>query len=346
MGLQIRDIIPRKQIEIKDLKNKTICIDAFNIIYQFLSTIRQPDGTPLQDDKGDITSHLSGLFYRNITLLEEGLRLVYVFDGKPPVEKGATNDLRSEHKEEARAKFESAKEIDDREAMGKYSRQMVFINEKIISESKELLEAMGVAIIQAPSEGEAQASHLAKTNPSEVYAVGSQDYDSLLFGSPRLIQNLTLASKRKTISGYVDVFPEIIELDIVLNSLEINLDQLICIGILCGTDYNPGGIKGIGPKRALQIVKTYKQPVLIFSSPPVLEKLSQMPIDKESFDWQKIFQLFHKPLVNNQKIVFPIINLDKTRSILISKGFSPDRIDKQLLRLKKIFDDRKQSRLF
>src|SRR3989344_1780988 len=111
MGLQIRDIIPRKQIEIKDLKDKTICIDAFNIIYQFLSTIRQPDGTPLKDGNGNITSHLSGLFYRNVSLLDDGLRLVYVFDGKPPVEKGVTNDSRSEHKEEARLRFESAKAI-------------------------------------------------------------------------------------------------------------------------------------------------------------------------------------------------------------------------------------------
>ncbi|MEK6919346.1 MAG: flap endonuclease-1 [Nanoarchaeota archaeon] len=346
MGLQIRDIISRKQIEIKDLKDKVICIDAYNIIYQFLSTIRQPDGTPLKDDKGNITSHLSGLFYRNINLLDDGLKLVYVFDGKPPELKSATNASRKEHKEDARVKFESAKAIDDRQSMGKYSRQMVFINEQIVNESKELLTAMGIAVIQAPSEGEAQAAHLARTNPAAVYAVGSQDYDSLLFGAPRLIQNLTLANKRKTVSGYVDVSPEIIDLDMVLNSLEINLDQLICIGILCGTDYNPGGVRGIGPKRALQIVKTYKQPVLIFNSSQVLERFAQMLSEGNSFDWQTIFELFHKPNVENFPIVFPDINLDEIKRILLSRGFSSDRIDKQLLRIKRLVSDRKQTKLF
>ena len=84
MGLNIKDIITRKEIEIKDLKGKTLCVDAFNTLYQFLTTIRQPDGTPLMDNKKRITSHLSGIFYRNINLLNDGLKLCYVFDGKPP----------------------------------------------------------------------------------------------------------------------------------------------------------------------------------------------------------------------------------------------------------------------
>jgi flap endonuclease-1 len=347
MGLQIRDIIPRKQIEIKDLAGKTICIDAFNIIYQFLSTIRQPDGTPLKDSNGNITSHLSGLFYRNVNLLENGLRLVYVFDGKPPSLKEATSVRRNEVKESARIKFETAQEIDDREGMGKYARQMVSINQTIIDESKELLVAMGVAVIQAPGEGEAQAAHLAQRNRDRVYAVGSQDYDSLLFGAPRLIQNLTLAQKRRTSGGQVvDVHPELIELESVLNYLEIDLDQLICIGILCGTDYNPGGVRGIGPKRALQIVKTYKQPVLIFDSPPVRERSAQMELQGEGFDWKVIFELFHLPNVTPSEIRFPQINTDEIKRILRAREFSEGRIEKQLERLKKVGESQKQTKLF
>ena len=83
MGLQVGEIVPRKAIEFSNLKNKVLAVDASNIIYQFLSTIRQPDGTPLKDKKGRITSHLSGLFYRNINLMQEGLKLVYVLMGKP-----------------------------------------------------------------------------------------------------------------------------------------------------------------------------------------------------------------------------------------------------------------------
>jgi len=345
MGLQIRDIVPRKAIEIKDLKGKIICIDAYNIIYQFLSTIRQPDGTPLKDSKGKITSHLSGLFYRNVHLIEDGLKLVYVFDGKPPELKSETNVMRSERKDEARAKFETAEKIGDTESMGKYARQMVHINDEIVEESKELLTAMGIAVIQAPGEGESQAAHLSRIHSDRIYGVGSQDYDSLLFGAPRLIQNLTLSQKRKTASGYVDVYPELIELERVLNTLEINLDQLICIGILSGTDYNPGGVKGIGPKRALQLVKAFKQPVLIFDA--VKEKMNEMEMRGEGFDWQSIFELFRKPNVDHSaRIVFPSVDLEEIKRILLEREFSEERIDKQLDRLKKAVDNSMQKTLF
>ncbi len=347
MGLQIRDIIPRKKIELKDLKGKTIAIDAYNIIYQFLSTIRQPDGTPLKDSNGEITSHLSGLFYRNVNLIEDGLKLVYVFDGKPPEQKDETNELRRERKDEAKIKFETAEKIGDKEGMGRYARQMVHINQKIVDESKELLQAMGIAVVQAPGEGEAQAADLAKTQREKIYAVGSQDYDSLLFGAPLLIQNLTLSNKRKTVSGYVDVFPELIELEKVLNFLEINLDQLICIGILCGTDYNPGGVRGIGPKRALTIVKTYKQPVLIFDSLPVRERIAEMEMRAENFDWKEIFELFHKPNVEHKtEIKFPKLDTEKIREILQRREFSNERINKQIERLSKAESQSKQKKLF
>ncbi len=195
MGLQIGDIVPRKAISLQELKGKTICVDAFNTIYQFISTIRQPDGTPLMDKKGNITSHLSGLFYRNINLLVEGIKLVYVFDGKPPKLKQATKEKREAVKQEAKVKYEEAKAREDIEAMAKYARQLSFVTDEMIAESKQLLEAMGIAVVQAPSEGEAQAAYMVKTKPSEFYAVASQDYDCLLFGAPRLVQNLTLARK-------------------------------------------------------------------------------------------------------------------------------------------------------
>ena len=254
MGLNIGDIIPRRAIEFSELKGKTIAIDASNVIYQFLSSIRQPDGTPLQDKEGRITSHLSGLFYRNINLLQEGLKLVYVFDGEMPELKHATNKKRREVKDEAREKYEKAREKEDVDGMGKYAKQLATLTDEIVEESKELLEAMGIQTIQAPGEAEAQASYLARNN-EEIFAVGSQDYDSLLFQAPRLIQNLTLARRRKTFSGFVYINPELIELEKVLNTLQINHEQLICLGILCGTDYNPGGVRGIGQKKALEIVK-------------------------------------------------------------------------------------------
>lgn len=332
MGLQIGNIIPRKSIELNELKGKILAVDAFNTIYQFLSTIRQPDGTPLMDRKKRITSHLSGLFYRNINLLKDGMKLIYVFDGQTPRLKSGTHEKREKTKEEAFDKYEKAKQEEDIEAMGKYAKQLATLDEEKIEESKELLEALGIAIIQAPGEGEAEAAFLAQKK--DVFAVASQDYDSLLFGAPKLIQNLTLAKKRKTVSGYVSIGPELIELEKVLNSLQINLDQLICLGILAGTDYNPGGIKGIGPKKALAIVKG-KQPALIFKQFPDIE-----------FDWQEVFSLFKKPDVRNTEINFPKINQDKIKQILLEHDFSEERINSALEKLNEAREKGKQKTLF
>jgi flap endonuclease-1 len=339
MGLNIAEIIPRKAIEFSELKGKTIAIDAYNTIYQFLSTIRQPDGTPLMDKKGRTTSHLSGLFYRNINLLCEGIKLAYVFDGKPPALKYNTNKSRAEAKDTAQDRYQQARDEENIELMGKYAKQFVRLTPEILEDSKNLLEALGIAVIQAPSEGEAQAAEVAKHS---AYAVGSQDYDSLLFGAPRLIQNLTLARKRKTVSGFIYISPEIIELDHVLNTLQINLDQLICLGILVGTDYNPGGIRGIGQRKALDIVKKYREPYLIFKS---VENLMEKQENK--FDWQEIFELFHKPeIIKNPEINFPKLDRENIRKILLDRDFSEERIDNQLEKLDEIKEKNKQKTLF
>ena len=332
MGLQIGNIVPRRGIDFTELKNKKIAVDAFNTIFQFLSTIRQPDGTPLMDKQKRVTSHLSGLFYRNINLMKQGLKLIYVFDGKTPRLKGKTHEKRQEVKDEAFEKYEKAKAEENIEEMGKYSRQLSHLTTEMIQESKELLEAMGIATIQAPGEGEAQASFICREK--KAYAVGSQDYDSLLFGTPILIQNITLASKRRTPTGYVTIGPELITLENVLNNLQIDLDQLICLGILCGTDYNPGGIKGIGPKKALDLVKKKKAPALIFKD---------MELD---FDWKEVFELFKKPDVRSHEITSPKPDKDKIKKILLEHDFSEDRINSALEKLEKAKEEATQQTLF
>jgi flap endonuclease-1 len=342
MGLNIREIIPRKEIEIEDLHGQTICVDAFNALYQFLSTIRQPDGTPLMDSEKRITSHLSGIFYRNISLMDSGVKLVYVFDGKPPDLKYKTHSKRKESRDIAKERYEDAKSDEDFERMKSYSSQMVRLDDNMISESKELLEAMGIPCIQAPSEGEAEAAYLCHIKKS-VYASASQDYDSLLFGADKLIRNLTLARKRKTFNGYVEVKPEIIELEKVLNYHEINLEQLICLGILVGTDYNPKGIPGIGQKKALDLVKKYKFPFEIFKQ--VEEKMMSLP-EEDRFDWKEIFGLFHKADVKDFDIEFPKVNEDRIKEILVERHeFSSERIEKQIERLRDVKSKQSQKSL-
>jgi len=332
---------PRKEIEIADLRNRLVFVDAYNMLYQFLSTIRQPDGTPLMDNKRRVTSHLSGIFYRNVNLLSDGIKMVYVFDGKPPELKGKTHEIRSEGRELAKNRYEEARQEEDIEAMKRYSSQLIKLNDEMIEESKELLEAMGIGVVQAPGEGEAEAAYLSKVKES--YGVVSQDYDSLLFGATRLIRNLGLARKRKTISGWIEIKPELIDLHQVLNLLEINLDQLICLGILVGTDYNPRGIPGIGQKRALELVKKYKQPVLIFKS--VEEQLMSLP-ERDRFDWQEVFELFHKPKVVNADIVFRKVDEEKIKEILVQRhDFSEERVEKQLEKLREVKEKKKQKAL-
>ena len=341
MGLNIGDIVPRKAVEFSELKGKIIAIDASNVIYQFLSSIRQQDGTPLMDSKGKITSHLSGLFYRNINLMQEGLKLVYVFDGKMPDLKYGTIGKREKIKEEAKEKYEKAKDEEDIESMGKYAKQNIRLTKEIKEESIQLLEALGIPCLQSPGEAEAQASFLAKKG--KAYAVGSQDYDSLLFQAPRLIQNLTLARKRKTISGFIYISPEMIELEKVLNTLQINHEQLICLGILAGTDYNPGGIFRIGQKKALDIVRKYKYPVKIFES--VEEQMKAMPEEKQ-FDWQEIFPLFKKPDVKDFEIKSRKLDEDRVLKILTNREFSEERVLSGLGKLKEARKEQGQKRLF
>lgn len=342
MGLNIRDIIPRREINVAELKDEIVCVDAFNVLYQFLSTIRQIDGTPLMDNKKRITSHLSGIFYRNVNLLLEGIKLVYVFDGVAPDLKIKTHEKRQGVRDLAKEKYEEAKQKEDTDSMKKYSSQLVRLEDEMIEESKELLKAMGIAVVQAPGEGEAEASYLAKTK-KDVEAVASQDYDSLLFGAPKLIQNLTLARRRKTFSGWIDVNLELIELEKVLDSLNINLDQLICLGILVGTDYNPKGIPGIGQKRALQIVQQYKQPVLIFKS--VEEQILSLP-EEDRFNWTEIFELFHKPDVIDADFEFDKIDEEKIKEILVTRhDFSEERVEKQLEKLRELKEKKKQKGL-
>ena len=337
MGLQIGDIVPRREIGFDELKGKIIAVDAFNAIYQFLTSIRQPDGTPLMDFKGNVTSHLSGLFYRNMALLEAGIKLIYVFDGEYHVLKGRTHEKRQEAKDKAKEEYMKAVEEEDIYKMGKYSRGFVRLNSEMINESKELLEAMGIAVVQASSEGEMQCSELVKSG--QAWAVGSQDYDALVVGGKRLIQNLTLSRKRKTSSGEIYIAPEIIEYEKTLQTLEIDSEQFISLAILVGSDFNPGGVKGIGPKKALVLVKEKKYPALIFKE---LEEQGRL-----DFNWKDVFEIFKRPNVHKEKVIFPKLNEEKIVELLVNRrDFSKERIEKHIGKLRDLREQGKQRTLF
>lgn len=334
MGVNLKDLIPDKaRVELDDLRalrGKAIAIDGYNALYQFLAAIRQPDGTPLMDSKGRVTSHLSGLFYRTINIIEYGVKPIYVFDGKPPEAKAEEISRRSRVREDAARKYEEAVKTGDLEAARRYAMMSSRLTEEMVNTAKNLLEAMGIPYIQAPGEGEAQAAYIAKKG--DAWASASQDYDSLLFGSPRLVRNLTISGKRKLPKKdvYVEVKPEIIELSTLLNELGVSREQLIDIAILIGTDYNPDGVRGIGPVKALKLVKEYGS----------LEKIPRSLLSGEDpVELANIRSYFLTPSITiNYKIEWREPDLDKINEILvIEHEFNPERVKNAYDRLLKAY---------
>lgn len=337
MGVQIKEIVPIKEVNLDYLRNKVIAVDAMNTLYQFLSIIRQRDGTPLKNSQGKITSHLSGLFYRTSNLIERGIEPVFVFDGEPPELKSGTLETRREIRAEAeKARKKALKEGKEREAR-KYAQRAASLSDEMVGQSKTLLSAMGVPWVQAPGEGEAQAARMAQNE--DVWGVGSQDFDSLLYGSPILARNITITGKRKLPGKdkYKEILPEVIELEKLKAEHELDLRQIIAIGILVGTDYNKG-IKGIGPKRALKIAKENGN-IKEISETEIGEKFDVDPLEVE--------KIFLEPNVKDEyEIEWADPNPDEIKEFLCGKhDFSESRIETGIERLKKGASKRAQESL-
>jgi len=254
MGVNIGDLFKEEKISFSNLSDRVIAIDAYNVLHQFLASIRQRDGTPLKDSRGEITSHLSGLFHRTANLVEARIKPVYAFDGKPHPLKAKTLEERHKRKEIAEKEWKEALESGDIKKAKSKAQQTSRLTDEMIQQSKQLLTALGIPYVQSPSEGESQASYMVKKG--DAYAVGSQDYDCLLVGSPRLVRNLTSADRRKLPGkeAYAKIYPKLIRLEPNLTSMGITQKQLVDMAILIGTDFNEG-VKGIGPKKSLDLIK-------------------------------------------------------------------------------------------
>jgi flap endonuclease-1 len=320
MGVKLSDILPKENRSLADFTGMWVAIDAYNTLYQFLSIIRQPDGTPLSDSKGRVTSHLTGLLFRTTNLMEVGIKPVFVFDGKPHELKSDTLEGRRATKEKAKKQWKIALEEGDLERARSKAQQTSVLTKDMVDAVKELLGGLGIPHVQAPGEGEAQASYMA--TKGDVTACASQDYDSLLFGTPSLIRNLTITGKRKLPRRreYVDVTPQEVLLVKVLDTLEITREQLVDIAILVGTDYNPG-IKGIGPKKALKLIKQHKSLESVIS-----EK------DFEVENYKEIQNIFLAPNVTDDyKISLGRIHENKIVRLLVDDyEFSEIRVKSAL----------------
>lgn len=341
MGVNLKDLIPDKaKTTIEDLRvlrGRVVAIDAYNALYQFLAAIRQPDGTPLMDSKGRVTSHLSGLFYRTINIVENGIKPIYVFDGKPPEIKAEEIKRRSQIKEEALKKYEDAIAKGDIDSARRYAMMASKLTDDMVIEAKKLLEAMGIPHVNAAAEGEAQAANLVVKN--HAWATCSQDYDSLLFGSLRLIRNLTISGKRKLPGRdeYVEVKPELIDLNVLLKELNLTREQLIDVAILVGTDYNPDGVKGLGVKTAYKLIKEYGS----------LEKIPKPLLSGVNLDELiSIRKYFLSPPVNeNYVITWEEPKVERIIEILVHEhDFSEDRVRNAIERYVKSYREHIKSK--
>ncbi len=257
LGVLLTPIIVKEQLSLDDLQHQSLAVDGQGELYQFLALIRLRDGTPLRDSTGRVTSHLAGLFYRTTRLIADyRLKLTFVFDGRPPRRKAAEIYRRREVKE--RYETERAEALREGDLARAYSKATMTsrLTSDMVAEARELLRLMGIPTVQAPSEGEAQAAHMAARG--DVWAAASKDYDAALFGAPRLLRFLTISGKEFLPSRgeFRPIVPEIITLDRLLEHLRITREQLVDLAILVGTDFNTG-VKGIGPKKALALVRAH-----------------------------------------------------------------------------------------
>lgn len=341
MGVDLGDLAVKNTISLDSLSGRIVAMDAFNIIYQFLASIRQEDGTPLMDFKGNITAHLSGLFYRNCKLLENGLKPVYVFDGMAHSFKSEVQAERSEVKRKAEKKWKEALEHERYAEARKYAQATSRLTPEMVVESKDLLSRMGIPWVQAPSDGEAEAAVMVQKGLA--YATASQDYDALMFGSSFLVRNLSITGRRKVPrqDRYILVEPELIDLKETLASLGVDRKQLIIMGILLGTDFNKG-VKRVGPKTALKIIKEYKK--LDAVKKHVKEKYEhEFEVDPE-----EVLNLFLNPnYTAPPKLEWKPLDEGKVKELLVEQhDFSEDRIGRMIETLQKIMKERSaQSKL-
>jgi flap endonuclease-1 len=335
MGLDLKPLVTPSPLKIAELSGKVVAVDAYNTIYQFLATIRGPTGEPLANSKGEITSHLSGLFYRNVNLLMENIKPIYVYDGKAHELKIQEIERRSKLKREATENYQLAIEEGRYEDARKYGKRTSVLTDKMVQETKILLGYLGIPAVQAHSDGEAAAAYLTKHDLA--FASASQDYDSILFGAKRLVRNLAISGRRKVPNrnAYVDVEPEVFEHDRVLQEVGLTHEQLVDVGILIGTDFNPGGFPGIGPKTALKLIKEGGRLENV-------EKVKGLLNDTPYEEIRRIFLSPEAPDVSN--IVFGEVMREKVLDFLcVEKSFSADRVSGQLDKLQKTVQNRSQS---
>ncbi|MGD0424285.1 MAG: flap endonuclease-1 [Candidatus Bathyarchaeia archaeon] len=336
LGFNLTPIVIKQQLTLNDLWGRVLGVDANNMLYQFLALIRMRDGKPFTDSTGHVTSHLIGLVFRTTRLLAEfDIRPVFVFDGRPPTLKASTLKERHLTRAKARREWEFAVSRGDYAAAWSKAVRMDSLTQEMTGDAKRALSLLGIPVVQAPQEGEAQAAHMARRG--DVWAANSRDYDSVLFGAPRLIRYLTISGQEYLPSKGASrpLIPELIDLQKMLTALQITLEQLIDLAILVGTDFN-AGVRGIGPKTALKLIQKHG----------ALENLPTETKEKLPPDFQEIRTLFSHPEVTNEYDLHfsPIDEKELVQFLCGERGFAKDKV-KVVVQRMRLFNSRESSKL-
>jgi len=329
VGFNLSPIVVKQQLKLEDLKGRSLAVDANNMLYQFLALIRMRDGRPFTDAQGRTTSHLVGLLLRTTRLIADyDIRPVFVFDGKPPQLKMKTLHKRREYRERARKEWEDAVNAGDLSKAWSKATRMNSLTQEMQTDSKKVLSLLGVPCIQAPEEGEAQAAHMAAKG--DVWAANSRDYDSVLFGAPRLVRYVTISGQEFLPSKGIarPLIPELIELQKLLDTLRISREQLVDLAILVGTDFNEG-IHGVGPKTALNLIKAHSH----------LEDLPAQYREKVPENLIELRRIFLNPTVTNEYDI-RFGRLDEVglfRFLCDERSFSRDRVELAVRRMRQFY---------
>jgi len=328
----------KKILRLESLKGKSLAVDANNMLYQFLALIRMPDGTPLQDSDGNITSHLAGLMFRSTRLIcDYNIPLVFVFDGAPPKLKQREIVKRRKLREKATKEWKAALKAGDHITAFSKAVMTSRLTRSMTEDAKKLLKLLGIPFVQALSEAEAQTAYMAFRG--DVWAASTKDYDCLLFGAPRLLRFLTISGKEFLPSKGITrpLKPELINLSIFLSHYGITRKQLIDMAILMGTDFNEG-IKGIGPKTAVNLLKKHG-------------KIENMPADiRAKIENQNIEQVrkifLHPHVTSNYTLNYQSLNEDGLTDFLSNqRDFSRQRVETVIKRMKKFYANKGQTDL-
>ncbi len=332
LGVNLKPLISPEKTSFEKLTGKVLAFDANNMLYQFLALIRTSKGELFKDSQGRVTSHLNGLIFRLTKFLDYNIKPVLVFDGPPLKLKMETLKKRRKQREKAEKEWlEALKEEDYFKAWSK-AVQTSTLTKQMVKETKELLTYMGIPFVQAPSDAEAQAAYMASRK--QVYASCSRDYDSILFGSPRLLRYLTFTGKKylRTKKSWYRLTPEKIELKKILKELKITRQQLVDIALLVGTDFNEG-VRRIGPKKAYLLVKKYGG---------IKELIESGKISFKG-DVDALRKIFLEPKVIDCVITWHKPDRENLISFLCEeRNFKEERVETVIKRLNSFFETQKQ----